>query len=137
MLFALFVVLQELGRSWPEFGADATGSAALGSEGAEGRGRGRRAGQPRPQEEEGGESASCVVVIASAVCAFRAQSRMSASSARGACPDSLHSFVLVWYMRHRSNLRLTYSYITPHALAAARPHAGASTSLAFSSSFSV
>eukprot|EP01045_Picozoa_sp_COSAG04_P023289 COSAG04_NODE_2745_length_3649_cov_5.692676_5_plen_64_part_00 len=38
-------------------------------------------------------------------------------------------------MRHRSNLRLTYSYITPHARAAARPRAGASTSLAFSSSF--
>ena len=35
------------------------------------------------------------------------------------------------------NLRLLCSYITPHARAAARPHAGASTSLAFSSSFSV
>ena len=31
------------------------------------------------------------------------------------------------------NLRLTFLYITPHARAAARPHAGASTSLAFSS----
>ena len=40
-------------------------------------------------------------------------------------------------MRHRSNLRLTYSYITPHARAAARPHAGASTSFAFSCSISV
>ena len=35
------------------------------------------------------------------------------------------------------NLRLLCSYITPHARATARPHAGASTSLAFSSSFSV
>ena len=35
------------------------------------------------------------------------------------------------------NLRLLCSYITPHARAAARPHAGASTSLAFSSSFTV
>ena len=40
-------------------------------------------------------------------------------------------------MRHRSNLRLTCSYITPHARAAARPHAGASTSFAFSCSISV
>ena len=35
------------------------------------------------------------------------------------------------------NLRLTFLYITPHARAAARPHAGASTSLAFSCSISV
>ena len=33
------------------------------------------------------------------------------------------------------NLRLTFLYITPHARAAARPHAGASTSFAFSCSF--
>ena len=40
-------------------------------------------------------------------------------------------------LRHRSNLRLTFSYITRRGRAAARPHAGASTSLAFSCSISV